>query len=567
MRVGVYLRYSSDRQSVSSLEDQRRLCSALAERNGWSIVGIYQDAALTGALKGRKGYLGLFADALAGKFDLVVAESLDRLNRDLEETARFYKRLKFVDIGIHTVSEGPISEVHVSITGLMGEMYLKSLGEKTRRGVEGRVLAGKSGGGRCYGYDVVGGFGAGGEPITGERNINEAEADVIREIYRMFAAGAGPRAIARSLNERGVPGPYGRPWGDTTIRGHAKKGTGLLNNELYRGRLTWGRQRFIKDPATGRRVARLNPAGTETVIEVPQLRIVDDEQWAGVKARQGEVSRPLTDPHITTPLNDTHRPRFLLSGLLSCGVCGGGYTITAKDRYGCARRGRQGTCSNSRGIQRQELERRILEGLQESLVTPDLVAEFILEYTAEWNRLVSGRRVEANQRDRKLADVKRKIGGIIDAIERGIITATTKERLETLEAEKALLERAPPEPVLPAIHPKLAERYRAAVSRLQEELANHELAAEAKSVLRSLIKTIKIFPGANRGEVELELHGELAVILAFAQGAKNKSGTPVSRIQVSVVAGACNQLDLHLQELLKGCVQLDQNGSSLPAAT
>lgn len=156
----------------------------------------------------------------------------------------------------------------------MGELYLKALGEKTRRGIEGRILAGKSGGGKCYGYDVIGGSDAAGAPITGERKINGAEADVVRDIFRRFAAGEGPRAIARSLNDQGVPGPYGRPWGDTTIRGHAKKGTGILNNDLYRGRLIWGRQRFIKDPATGRRVARLNPAGSETVIEVPQLRIV-----------------------------------------------------------------------------------------------------------------------------------------------------------------------------------------------------------------------------------------------------------------------------------------------------
>lgn len=91
---------------------------------------------------------------------------------------------------------------------------------------------------------------------------------------------------------------------------------------------------------------------------------------------------------------------------------------------------------------------------------------------------------------------------------------------------------------LPAIHPNLAQRYRDAVARLEEELASPELAAEAKSMLRSLIKTIKVFPGGKRGEVELELHGELAAILSFAQGARNKGGTPVSFIQVSVVAGA-----------------------------
>lgn len=94
------------------------------------------------------------------------------------------------------MSEGPISEVHVSITGLMGEMYLKSLAEKTRCGVEGRVLAGKSGGGKCYGYDIVSGVDAGGRPITGERKVNETEAEVVREIFRRFAAGEGRRAIA-----------------------------------------------------------------------------------------------------------------------------------------------------------------------------------------------------------------------------------------------------------------------------------------------------------------------------------------------------------------------------------
>ena len=539
-RCAIYLRFSDEKQSPMSIEDQLRLCRGLVERSGWTISAVYEEPAISGAhTMTRPRYRQMVVDAKTGQFDCIVAEALDRLNRRLEDTARLFNELKFVGAGIVTVSEGPITEMHVSIIGLLAELTLKSISEKTRRGVEGRVLAGKSGGGRAYGYDLIGGTGPAGAPITGERKINEAEAEVVREIFRRFAAGEGPRAIACSLNDRGTPGPYGRPWGDTTIRGHAKKGTGLLNNELYRGRMVWGRQRFIKDPSTGRRVARLNPAGSETVVEVPHLRIVDEDLWTAVKVRQGEVSRPTTDPHVTNPLNETHRPRFLLSGLLTCGVCGGGYTITAKDRYGCARRGRQGTCTNSHGIQRHELERRVLDGLQSSLVTPDLVAAFISEYTAEWNRLQCERCAGAVLRERKLAEVKRKIGGIIDAIERGIITATTKERLEALEADKAALEQDTAEPpALPSIHPNLAERYRNAVARLQDEIADPELATEAKSVLRSLVKTIMVYPGTKRGEVELELHGELAVILAFAQGAKNKSGTSPSRIQVSVVAGA-----------------------------
>jgi hypothetical protein len=123
-------------------------------------------------------------------------------------------------------------------------------------------------------------------------------------------------------------------------------------------------------------------------------------------------------------------------------------------------------------------------------------------------------------------------------------------RLEELEAEKARLEALPVEAALPAIHPNLARLYRDKVARLEEELADPEIAAEAKSVLRSLIKTIKVTPGTRRGEVVLELHGELAAIVAAGQAKRNKDGTIVAPIQVSVVAGARNHLDLQLASLL-----------------
>jgi site-specific DNA recombinase len=282
----------------------------------------------------------------------------------------------------------------------------------------------------------------------------------------------------------------------------------------------------------------MNPSGAAVITDVPHLRIVDDELWQAVKVRQGEVARPTSDPHLTNSLNETHRPRFLLSGLLTCGVCGGGYTITAKDRYGCARRGRQGTCANSRGIQRQELEMRIFSGLRSSLVTPELAAIFVDEYRIEWNRLQSERRAEAGQRDRKLAEVRRKIVGVMDAIERGIITPTTKERLVALEAEQTAMEQTTVDAPMPSIHPNLAERYRTLVAKLETELVEPELAASAKSMLRALIKEVRIHPGEKRGQCNLELVGDLATILAICQGAKNKGGTLGSGIQASVVAGA-----------------------------
>jgi len=538
-RCAIYCRFSSDLQDVSSLADQERVSRRYAEANGWNVVEVYSDAAISGTHNDRPGFQRMMDDARARQFDILVAEDLDRLNRRLEHTAALYNQLQFVGIEIHTVSRGRIDDIQVGIGGLMGELYVKNLAQKTRRGLEGRVRAGKSGGGNAYGYDVVAGTDATGNPITGEREINPREAEIVREIFRRAAAGEGPRRIASDLNARGVPGPRGRGWSDTTIRGHAKRGTGILNNTLYIGKLSWGRQSYPKNPSSGRRNARINNPDTIVVTDVPDLRIIDDELWAAVKEQQARVSRPTTDPFSTNPLNDAHRPKFLLSGLLTCGVCGGAYTIRAKDRYGCAARGNKGSCSNSRTITRQDLELRVLDGLKGHLVTPDLVEEFAEAYTAEWNRLQSSRTVSERQREKELAVVNRRIKAMVDAIEQGIITETTKERLIALEADRARLTAAQKElpAPMPALHPNLAKAYREKVARLEVELDDPEITAEAKSVLRSLIEKIIVFPGEKRGEVHLELHGELAAILGMTIDQKNKQGPNGTAVQVSVEGG------------------------------
>jgi site-specific DNA recombinase len=97
----------------------------------------------------------------------------------------------------------------------------------------------------------------------------------VRRVFAAFAAGQSPRAIARALNDDGLPGPGGRPWSDTTIRGHHARRTGLLHNKLDVGRLVWNRQRYVKDPATGRRLTRLNPESEWIIRYEPELRIVD----------------------------------------------------------------------------------------------------------------------------------------------------------------------------------------------------------------------------------------------------------------------------------------------------
>jgi hypothetical protein len=83
--------------------------------------------------------------------------------------------------------------------------------------------------------------------------------------------------IAADLNREVLPGPGGRPSGDTTIRGQMDRGTGILNNTLYTGQMSWNRCSYVKDPATGKRVARPNAADQHEVVPVPELRVIDDE--------------------------------------------------------------------------------------------------------------------------------------------------------------------------------------------------------------------------------------------------------------------------------------------------
>src|SRR5215471_4353589 len=187
MRAVIYARYSTALQREASIEDQVRVCRQRIEREGWQFLATYSDAATSGASRLRPGYQKLLEDARRGEFDVVVAEALDRLSRDQEDVAGLYKQLGFAGVKLVTLAEGEISELHVGLKGTMNALFLKDLAAKTRRGLEGRVRQGRSGGGLCYGYDVVEEKGADGRPLAGARRIDEAEAMIVRRIFAEFA--------------------------------------------------------------------------------------------------------------------------------------------------------------------------------------------------------------------------------------------------------------------------------------------------------------------------------------------------------------------------------------------
>ncbi len=536
LRCALYARYSSDQQRAASIEDQFRVCRERAEREGWKIVGAYRDAAVSGSSTIlRPGIRALLEDAGRDGFDVVLAEALDRVSRDQADVAVLYKHLRFAGVSVVTLAEGEISELHVGLKGTMNALFLKDLAAKTHRGMRGRVEAGKAGGSRSYGYDVVKALDAAGEPIRGERRINEEQAGIVRRIFREFAAGASPRTIARRLNADGIPGPRGKRWSDNTLRGHAKRGMGLLNNELYIGRLVWNRQRRTMNPETGRKVSRINPPEEWVVVEVPHLRIVDDDLWQAAKDRQDEAAEKYAAVIAgvararANPLNAAHRPRRLLSGLLECGVCGGAYVMRGQDRYACSNHDRTGDCGNRRSIRRAVLEDRVMAGLKHRLMAPEAASAAIRAYAEETNRINRERRASGAGERKELAAVGKRIAAMIAAIEDGGYVRGMSDRLRELEARQdELTERLAAAPAdLPDIHPNVGEVYRRKVARLAEALQHPDDRDEAAAAIRGLIERIVLTPGAKWGEVHATLHGDLGRILEWtADGDARNGGGP-----------------------------------------
>ena len=458
--------------------------------------------------------------------------SLDRLSRDQEDIAGLYKRLRFAGVQILTLSEGPVSELHIGLKGTMGALYLKDLADKTRRGLRGRVEAGKSGGGNSYGYDVVKTLDESGEAERGVRTINERQAGIIRQIFDDYAAGKSPKAIAHALNRKGVPGPSGKGWGPSTINGNWRRGTGILNNEMYIGRLVWNRLAYIKNPDTGKRVSRLNPESEWIVKDVPELRIIDQELWDKVKERQQGLR--------SLPAFYERQRRGCCSPISSNAAAAAGDSAKSRKAITAARTARnKGTCENRLTVRQDELEGLVLAALQTRLMDPALLEEFCDEYTAYKNHLNAERTPRWRQPKTELQKLARDKENLIQAIKDGIPASEVRDdlgRITTRREElETLLKRSEEEQVL--LHPGMGAFYRQQVANLAEALNAEENRAEAAEVIRSLVDRIIMTPNDN-GQLEIDLHGDLAGILSMAANKDRPlEESDPSVQQVKMVAG------------------------------
>ena len=525
IKVALYARYSSENQRDASIEDQLRLCRLHAEKQGWTIVDSYVDRAISGASLLRPGIQELIQDATRGRFAIVLAEAMDRLSRDQEDIAGLFKRMAFSGVKIVTLSEGDITHLHVGLKGTMNALFLKDLADKVRRGLRGRVEGGKSGGGNCYGYDVVKKFAADGEPVRGDRAINKFEACVVRRIFSNYASGKSPKRIAFELNKEGIKAPGGGDWGFSTINGNRRRGTGILNNEMYVGRIVWNRLRYIKDPDTGERVSRPNPESEWIFHDVPELRIIEQDLWNRIKARQEaiKVERSTGKPNR---LHERQRAKYLFSGLTRCACCGGGYSMISQTLVGCSTARNKGTCKNRLNIRRDGLEKRVLNGLKGHLMDPELFAIFCEEFTRRMNERRMEARAAIDAAHAEIPRIERDLERLVDRfLKEDEAADALHARMKQLEARKRELQvfLADAEEPPPVLHPSMAIVYRQRVGALYDALQHEASRAPAADIIRSLVSEIILTP--KNGFLQVELRGDLVGILTVAAAGRPKSPT------------------------------------------
>jgi site-specific DNA recombinase len=424
------------------------------------------------------------------------------------------KRLSYYGALLETLSEGRISELHVGLSGTMNQLFLVELGKKTRRGLVGRVKSGFSGGGRCYGYQLV-------ESQTGAFAIDPHQASVVTRIFRDYAAGRSPRQIAHALNAEGEPGPRGGDWTPSAIYGDRRSRDGILCQELYIGVRVYNRRRFRKHPDTGKRSSVLNPESEWLREPVPELRIIDDALWSAVQNRQKAVS--------DAPAACGRKPKRLLSGLMKCALCGSGMTLNGQ-KFACSAARERGTCTNTKIIAAKTIEARVLDGIAAKLLAPEAIAAAVsaaqIESTSRQHQTLRARA----PMEKELAEIARKLeraqtmcmDGAMEIEELKARSAPLKTR--RAELQSLLAEVDEPETVV--LHPAAAQAYAQLASRLHEALEGEEGEA-VRNQLRQLIEGVDLYPLAQKGKFELEVRGTLAALLGVggAQTAKSPAAS------------------------------------------
>ena len=481
----VLARFSTNKQSPTSIDDQVRQARDFARDNGIEIAIVYADAETSAGIPFERRAAGkqLLEDARAGKVNLLIIEGLDRMFRDLGEQERTIKLLEFHGVRIVGLSDeydtiDPGRKLLRLARGMINEFGRDDVTSKTQRGLRGSLSRDLSTGGKCYGYKTVK---VGRDAVLA---IDEDQAEHVRYIFGRYGEGASARSIIFDLNERGVPGPSGGLWGVSAMVGDRKRGTGMLNNEIYVGKRVFNRCQWVRHPETGQRTRRERPKSDWVIHHSPQLRIVDQESWDAVRARERKGG-PGKGAAVKT----------LFSKMLICAECGGPFTAINATRYGCNRRKDRGplACGNDVTIHRVKADAAILEIVQDELISEAgqrALRDSVDKLTAEEMRDAA----DGTGSEKRRKQVEKQLANVADATAKIGLNETLQQKLlqltDELGAIKAEQSRASGLPKLDA--DKILAECQATIARVNTLLLEHPDRGELRRLLFALLGPLTV---------------------------------------------------------------------------
>ena len=415
----IYARYSSDSQREESIEGQIRECTAYAKKNGITIVKHYIDRAISAKTDNRPQFQQMIKDSDKKLFDIVLVWKLDRFARNRYDSARYKTQLKKNGVKLvsatEIISEGPEGIILESVLEGYVEYYSADLAEKVVRGQTENILKGRCNGGRgTFGYT-----------LDSERkfHIDPLASPFVLESFRKYRNGLTMKEIRDWLNENGIKNPVGGAFTYNSVE-H------MLKNRRYIGELKF---RDVVVP--------------DAIPPIVPLELFDDVQEKIAKNKKAPARRKAEDD-------------YLLTTKLHCGYCGAlmfGESGTSRTGevhryYKCA------TAKKKKGCKKKTVRKQWLEDLVVNqtmqLVRNDAAMESIIAKVME---LQNKENTNIPLYEKQLRDAESGIQNMLNAIQAGILTSSTKERLEQLEETKRELEARIAEEKL--AKPKVTEEF------------------------------------------------------------------------------------------------------------
>ena len=405
-RAVIYARFSSHNQTEQSIEGQLRECYAYAKRNGLIILNEYIDRALSGTTDNRPQFKQMIEDSKKGDFDFVLVYQLDRFARNRYDSATYKAKLKKNGVRVlsakENISDDASGVLMESVLEGMAEYYSAELSQKVKRGIKESLIKGNYIGGYIlYGFDVV----------NKKYVINEVESEIVRKIFRDYANGKKAIEIVNELNNKGLKTKYGNKF---TLNIIAK----MIRNEKYIGICKMDDEIYTNI---------FPPIIEESVFKRCNL-IMDNH-----KHRQRKDS-----------LNEDV---YILSGKLFCGYCG--YPMVAETGtsktgavhryYKCSGKKKKITKCDKHNVKKDTIEDFVFEKTKKYVLEPNVIDSIAEVVVNRFNSELSNNAVLTKLQE-ELKEKNRAIDFILNAMEKGIITTSTQERLMKLENEKAILE-------------------------------------------------------------------------------------------------------------------------------